>query len=991
MAIFLYRVGQASFRSPWRVAIAWLLIAGAIIGIGFGLGGKTKESFAIPGTESQQAIDHLAAVFPQTAGASVQVVYKVPSGTVDDAKYKDAILAMAAQLGALDGIAAVTDPFSQYAGNAVNPARTVAISQVQFAAQSSEISPAALDRVTATAAAARATGMQVEFGGQVFQDNTFGITVTEALGVLFAGVVLIITFGSLLAAGLPLLSALIGVGVAIGGISLVSAFASVSSTAPLLALMIGLAVGIDYSLFILSRHRTQLANGMDVEESAATAVATSGGAVVFAGLTVIIALLGLLVVGIPFLSVMGVAAAFAVLVAVGIAITLLPALLALAGARLQPKPGSRAARRALAAAAADALPADGLPRDELNRDALNRDALNRDALNRDPSAENRGSDRQTLRPSLGMRWVRLVLRAPLVAALVVVGLLGALLVPALQLQLSLPDNGREAPASTQRKAFDLISEGFGPGRNGPLIVVVDITQTTRIQQDLAAIGDRLRALDDVSYVGQGLPNPGVDTAIISVIPSSAPDAPATTALVQRIRDLGPELAAQYGTPIAVTGSTAVMIDISSTLGRALLPFGAIVVGLSVLLLMMVFRSLFVPLSAALGFLLSVVGAFGVVVAVFQNGLFADVLGVQPGPILSFLPVLLMAVLFGLAMDYQVFLVSGMREEFVHTGNVRRAITVGFAHAARVVTAAALIMFFVFFAFVPEGSGTIKPIALALATGVLFDAFLVRMTLIPALMALAGRAAWYLPRWLGRLLPNVDIEGEGLGAHRRAEQWASAQNAAVSAEQLLLPGAESELTLRIPDGSVAVLRGPAPARTALFAAIAGYGAGGSGRLSVLGRPLPTAAAQVRRLVATADLAELAGTDVTVGDLVVQRLRLLAPWQLPWRRNAAGRRLIAAVTEQPGAATLTADTLAAALGPVPRATLAVALAAVAGTPVLILDLADDGLLDAAVTAAVAFSAPATTILVGTADAAPGAAVVPAGRRILILELARKAALA
>ena len=590
MATLLYRLGRFSYRNAWTVIGVWILLLAGILGGSIALGGQLQESFAIPGTESQNALDRLDAVFPQVAGASAEVVTVAPKGAhLDDRKYTDAITTMASAIEKIDGVDSVVTPFSQYAGKAVTADRDMGITRVQFDGPSTEVTPRMLTELKDTASIGEDAGLRVEFGGQVFQDHTFGITPIEIFGVLFAGVVLLITFGALLPAGLPLLSALIGVGVVMGGITSVAAFTTVSSTAPLLALMIGLAVGIDYALFILSRHRSQLAQGEPPQESAAVAVGTAGSAVVFAGVTVIIALLGLLVVGIPFLSVMGVGAAFAVLVAIGVATTLLPALLGLAGAKIAPKPGSRAHRRALAHADGGA-------------------------------------------PSMGLRWVTGVMKHPVLSSLAVVVILGTLAVPALSLDLNLPDGGSEPSGSTQREAYDLVSEGFGAGYNGPLVIAVDITQTTDILKDLDGIGDELRKLDDVSYVSQGLPDAGLDTAIIQVIPSSAPNATQTKALVNSIRDLAPDIQKKFGTPVWVTGATAVGIDISNRLTAALVPFGLIVVGLSILLLMMVFRSVLVPVKAALGFLLSVVASFGVVVAIFQWGVLADVVGVEnPGP------------------------------------------------------------------------------------------------------------------------------------------------------------------------------------------------------------------------------------------------------------------------------------------------------------------------------------------------------------------------
>ncbi|MGR2751416.1 MMPL family transporter [Agromyces arachidis] len=836
MALLLHRLGRFAYRRAWLVVVAWIIALAALVGGGLGLGGQLQESYAIPGTESQDAIDQLAAVFPQTAGASAKAVVEAPDGaSVEQREYRDAIAGMERELEGIDGVASVLGPFDEYAGDQVSGDERTAYIQVQFDGQVTDVTDESIEAVVATGDIGADAGLRVAFGGEVFQETSFGLTITEVFGVLFAGVVLLITFGSLLAAGMPLLTAIVGVGATFGGISLVAAFATVSSTAPMLAVMIGLAVGIDYALFILSRHRTQLARGMDPEESAAEAVATAGGAVVFAGLTVIIALLGLLVVGIPFLSVMGVGAAFAVLIAVIGAATLLPALLGLAKGRLAPKPGSRAHRRAVAA-------------DEGGK------------------------------PTLGRRWVDTVLKAPVVFVLLVVGLLGAAAIPAASLDLNLPGGEGEA-GSSQREAFEMIEAGFGPGYNGPLIVTVDITQTTDIFEDLDAIGERLAEVDGVAYVGEGLPNETVDTAIIQVIPESGPTDPDTKQVVQDLRALEPEIADDFGTPIAVTGYTAVSIDISQRLNDALIPFALIVVGLSIVLLLIVFRSLFVPVKAALGFLLSAFGAIGLTVAVFQWGWLADLLHVEPGPILSFLPILLMAVLFGLAMDYEVFLVSGMREEFVKTGEPRTAIMHGFQHAARVVTAAALIMFFVFFAFVPEGTGVIKGIAFALAFGVAFDAFLVRMTFVPAAMALAGRHAWWLPRWLARVLPDVDIEGEGLRAHLAESEWAAGRGADVLADGLLVgdPAAPiGPISLDVPRGGALVVRGGPAERRLVAATLAGRLLPAGGRLAVLGLPLPTDANAVMRRVAIADASTDAATAPTAGDLIARRVDATRPW-------------------------------------------------------------------------------------------------------------------
>ncbi len=973
MATILYRLGRFSFQRPWRIIATWLVLLVAILGGGFALGGQSQESFAIPGTESQQALDRLEAVFPEVAGANAEVVLVAPAGgQITAAAYENAIERMAAAIRDVPGISSATTPFDEYAGKQVSDDRTMAITRVQFDGASTEVTEETLAELTATAAIAEDAGLRVEFGGQVFQDTNFGITVTEVFGVIFAGIVLIITFGSLLAAGMPLLSALIGVGIVIGGITAASAFTTISSSAPLLALMIGLAVGIDYTLFILSRHRNQLAAGDDVEESTAKAVGTAGSAVVFAGVTVIIALLGLLVVGIPFLSVMGIGAAFAVLVAIGVATTLLPALLGLAGERLRPKPASRAAKRALAAAVGG-------------------------------------------KPSMGVRWVTAVLKHPIIASVSVVAILGVLAIPALSLQLSLPDGGSEPSGSTQREAYDLVTEGFGAGYNGPLIVAVDITQTTDILDDLNAIAAKIGGVDGVEWVSQGLPDAGLDTAIIQVVPASAPDAEETKQLVQAIRDLAPGIESTYGTPIWVTGMTAVGIDISTRLSDALMPFGLIVVGLSIVLLMMVFRSVLVPIKAALGFLLSVVAAFGVTVAVFQWGWFGDLIQLESaGPILSFMPILLMAVLFGLAMDYEVFLVSGMREEFVHgTGtsshNAKAAIPRGFANASRVVTAAALIMFFVFFAFVPEGSGMIKPIALGLATGIAFDAFLVRMTLGPALMALMGRAAWWMPAWLGRLLPNVDIEGESLREHIAASAWSREQQGIAITADGLIAGAEAgvdgprvgPLTFEVPQGAVLLASGPAADRRMLAATLAGRLAVAGGRAQVAGHPLPSEHDRVARRVAMIDVGgtetssverESGGVgwrDPSWRELVAERLSVTLPWYRSWLTRRVTAEWLARVTEavaSRGGIPISADV---GIRSLPRLERAIALASVAlaETPAVAMFDVPEAFADAKeerefLNALASLAPRATTIVVGSA--LPMAPTAIPGRNLVRLNL-------
>nr|WP_254069417.1 MMPL family transporter [Herbiconiux sp. VKM Ac-2851] len=962
----LYRIGRFAYRRAWYVVIGWVLVLGAILGGGLALGGQTQESFTIPGTESQQAIDKLDTLFPQAAGAGATMVVSAPDGqNVNDDPVKQEISDVADGITDLDQVASVVSPYSEYATDAISEDGTTALIKVQFDGPATDVKDSSLDALEDAGQKLVDEGLTVSYTGEVFQSTGFGLTITEVFGVVFAFVVLLVTFGSLLTAGLPLLSALIGVGVAMGGITLAAAFTTVSSTAPTLAVMIGLAVGIDYALFILSRHRTQLALGMDPEESAARSVATAGAAVVFAGLTVIIALLGLLVVGIPFLSVMGVAAAFAVLAAVCIAMTLLPAIMGIARGKLVPKAGSRAARRAIAA------------NEHGHEDAEGR-ASGAPVSNSSGDAPAAAPATKRAKPSLGGRWVALVMKAPIVFIVLVVGLLGAASIPAASLDLNLPTAASQPEGSTTRTAYDTIAEKFGEGSNGTVVVVADITQTTDIQNDLAGIRSDLEAVDGVASVGQGLPDQTLDTAIFQVVPTTAPDSPETKELVQRLRDLKGEIEDQYDVPITVSGQTAVAIDVSTQLTNALLPFGVLVVGLSIILLAMVFRSIAVPIKAALGFLLTVGASFGVTVAVFQDGFAADLLNVEStGPIISFLPILLMAILFGLAMDYEVFLVSGMREEFVKTGDARRAVRIGFQNGARVVTAAALIMFFVFFAFVPEGEGPIKAIALALAVGVFVDAFLVRMTLVPAVMTLLGRHAWYLPRWLGRILPNVDVEGESLREHLDEASWASKQSAAIDASELVVDGAGGPHSFSVPAGSLAVVTGDTATRRLVGAAIAGRIAPSVGRLQVLGHGLPSESGDVARRVTLVDLdSRRLDSTVTVGDALNERLALGSPW---FRRDKhAASRLVGRVNSSlaaagGGEAPIDVHRTLGELSPLALSLVTVALGVADGAPLVVVDAGDGEFAHPSGTAFVAAVAgiadPGTTLLLGL-SAAPAA---------------------
>ncbi|HEY6799382.1 MAG TPA: MMPL family transporter, partial [Agromyces sp.] len=524
------------------------------------------------------------------------------------------------------------------------------------------------------------------------------------------------------------------------------------------------AVGIDYALFIVARHQDQVRTGVEPEESAARATGTAGSAVVFAGVTVLIALIGLGFAGIPFLTTMGIAAAVAVAIAVVVAITLTPALLGFAKDRVAGW-GHGRKRRGV-----------GLPVGRRGSRAAEDGA--------ETATDATEATVTTAAPKKTNRWVMLVTKHPIVTTIAVILTLGVMAIPAASLGLALPNAGQQPETSQARQAYDLTAEHFGAGANGPLIMTGTIVTSTDPLGLMADLADEIEQVPGVKEIALATPNETADTGLIQIVPETAPDDPATADLVRALRELAPDLEDEYGVDLKVTGFTAVGIDISDRLGAALLPFGIFVVGLSLVLLMIVFRSIWVPIKAALGYLLSVLAAFGVVAAVFEWGWGADLLHVtREGPVISFMPIILMGVLFGLAMDYEVFLVSRMREDYVHArratkGHATRsdratalgAVRSGFTASARVVTAAAVIMFAVFAAFVPEGDSSIKPIALGLAVGIAVDAFLVRMTLVPAVMTLLGEKAWWMPRWLERILPHFDIEGEAVERELSLANW-----------------------------------------------------------------------------------------------------------------------------------------------------------------------------------------------------------------------------
>ncbi|MFC8511783.1 MMPL family transporter [Streptomyces sp. NPDC057257] len=715
MANLLYRVGRMAFRRRWYVALVWAAVLAAV-----GLGAlkapaAADEGFSMPGIEAQKAFDLMDQRFPGATadGATARVVFIAPSGEkVTVVANKRAIENTVAELGDGKQVASAVDPFQ---AKAVSKDGSTAYATVTYKVGVDDLTDASRSQLQRALDGARDSGLTVEAGGSAMDDGGGVGGAAEVIGIAIAAVVLLVTFGSLAAAGLPLLTAVVGVGVSMATILALAHALGLSTTTGTLAMMLGLAVGIDYALFVVSRYREERAKGRTGPEAAGMAVGTAGSAVVFAGLTVVIALAGLAVVGIPTLTKMGLAAAGAVVVAVLIALTLVPAFLGFWPNAVLPRRARKSGRI-------------------------------------EGSTEANG----------GTRWARFVLRRPVPVLLLGVVGLGALAVPMTDLQLGMPGDEAKPTSTTERRAYDALAEGFGPGFNGPLTVVVDAKGSDDPKAAAKTIAQQIGATKGVVSVSPARFDAAGDTAVFSAVPTTAPTDEKTKDLVKTIRAERPGLESETGATFEVTGTTALNIDISSKVQAALVPYLIVVVGLAIVLLLVVFRSLLVPLKAALGFLLSVLASLGTVVLVFQQGHGADALGVQQtGPIMSMMPIFLVGIVFGLAMDYEVFLVSRMREAYVHGDSPAEAVTTGFRHSARVVVAAALIMIAVFAGFIGEDDSMIKMIGFGLASAVLFDAFVVRMAIVPAVLALFDDKAWWLPRRLDRMLPRVDVEGEAL--------------------------------------------------------------------------------------------------------------------------------------------------------------------------------------------------------------------------------------
>ncbi|CAL9424815.1 MMPL family transporter [Streptomyces althioticus] len=721
--------------------LLWLLALVGIAAGAFVAGSAYSNDYKVPGTESGRATELLKEGFPSLGGDSDSVVWHTSSGTVRDSGVEQTMTRTLDRLEELPGVASVSGPYDDGGAGRISADGRTAYATVTFEHSGKDITSGEAEAVVETAKAAETDGLDVELGGSAVElSEPSGGHTAEIVGVAVAAVVLFLAFGSLAASLLPIATALVSVGTAYAGIVLLGHVMTVADFAPMLGLLIGLGVGIDYALFIVTRHRRGLKRGLSVTEAATNAVATTGRAVVFAGATVCIALLGMLILRLNFLNGVAVAASLTVVLTVAASVTLLPALLSLIGTRAL----SRRERRRLA----EHGPEPEMP------------------------------------TGFAARWSAFVERHPKLLGAVAVVVMAVLALPTFSLHLGTSDQGNDPKTSTTRQAYDLIADGFGPGVNGPLTLV---TKVDDAQDRLALdnLGSTLRTTEDVASVSPVTFNQGGDTAFLTVVPESSPQSKQTSDLVDRLReDVLPRAESGTSLDVHVGGVTAGYDDFASVIVEKLPLFVGVVIGLGCLLLLLAFRSIGIPLKAAAMNVAAVAGAFGVVVMIFQWGWGSDLLGLgRAGPIEPFLPVIMVSVLFGLSMDYQVFLVSRMYEEWLETGDNRRAVRVGLAETSRVINSAAVIMISVFLAFVLSGDRVIAMFGIALAAAVALDAFVLRTLLVPALMHLLGGANWWLPKWLDRILPRISIEPpECRAAHERLAAVTDAEVADVLAEE-----------------------------------------------------------------------------------------------------------------------------------------------------------------------------------------------------------------
>jgi RND superfamily putative drug exporter len=691
------------------VIVAWVVLAVGVLVISQAVGKRDANNFSLPNTDSQRAIDLLESRFPAQAGDADQIVFRTRDGKLGDASARAVIVPLLGRIARFPHVAGVVSPYAAGA-NAVSSEGRIGFATVEFDQRANELPKAAIQRVIDSAEAVRSPTLQVELGGEAIkQAQQPSLGFATGVGLLAAVVVLLLSFGSLLAMGLPIVTALFGLGAGLGVIGLGSHLVDMVDFSSELALMIGLGVGIDYALFIVTRYRDAYReNGGDVQGALELAMNTAGRAILFAGATVVIALLGMFALGVGFLYGVAIAASLAVLLVLAASLTLLPALLTFVGKRVG-------------------------------------------------HSRRRSSRPRRAREGFWTRWVGLIQRRPAWAALASTAVLLALAAPALGLRLGTSDSGNDPASQTTRKAYDLLAAGFGDGFNGPLQVAVQLPRGGD-RTALVRLTNALHNTPGVASVAKPQVNTAGNTAAIAVYPTTSPQSEQTTRLVKHLRsDVLPPLAKATGATVYVGGATAIQVDFARVLSGKLPLFIGVVVLLSALLLLVVFRSLLIPLQAALMNLLSIAAALGVVQAIFQRGWLGGLLGIQPGPIEAFIPVMVFAIVFGLSMDYEVFLVSRIHEEWQHRDDASAAVREGLARTGRVITAAAAVMVAVFASFAMGDDRVLKLFGIAMATAVFLDAIVIRTILLPAVLQLFGRRTWSFPGRLDRRLPRLAIE------------------------------------------------------------------------------------------------------------------------------------------------------------------------------------------------------------------------------------------
>jgi RND superfamily putative drug exporter len=710
----LERLAHWSYTHRWKMLLIWIVALVGILVLGSTAGGPYSNNFSLPGTDSQRAFDLLKQKFPSKSGDTVDIVFKADAGVTDPA-VQQTMQGLFYKVKGLEDFDGIQSPYDEGAQGRVSQDGKIGYATVQFSKRTADVPKAEVDSLLKMGSDTDEPGLEIEFGGGIIEFSQFKPPGgAEVVGLSAAVIILLVTFGSVLAMGLPIVIALFGIGISLALVLLFANFLNVPNFTPQLASMIGIGVGVDYALFIVTRYRQGLHEGLNPEQATVTAISTSGRAVLFAGTTVVISLLGILLMGFSFVQGIAVGGAGAVLVTMLASVTLLPAILGFAGRNI--------------------------------------DKLHIPRLRKTEGASH---------TSFWFRWSRVVQRHPGRALVIGLVLIGFLIVPFFHLRLGLADAGNDPKTTTTRKAYDLLSDGFGPGFNGPFLLVAELPG----QQGLDALNsltDTLRSTPGIAQVSPPIPNAASDTAIITVVPTTSPQDRATDALVHTLRDsVVPHAMSGSGVNVLVGGQTAALTDFSNKIAQRLPILIAVVLALSFLLLMAVFRSLVVPIKAVIMNLLSIGAAYGVVVAIFQWGWLKSLVGIsEPGPIEAWAPMMLFTILFGLSMDYEIFLLSRIREDYNRSHDNGLAVANGVAVTGRVITAAAAIMVAVFMSFVigfPDRA--IKLFGLGLAVAIFVDATLVRMVLVPATMELLGDMNWWLPKWLNRILPRIGIERE----------------------------------------------------------------------------------------------------------------------------------------------------------------------------------------------------------------------------------------